>query len=65
MKALEMGALETLLLYEELDVNRFLLKNPVKGETKVVYLNTAQQKDTKHFKDQATGVALESVEEET
>jgi peptide chain release factor subunit 1 len=41
MKALEMGALETILLYEDLEVNRYVLKNPVKGDTKTICLNAA------------------------
>lgn len=51
MKALEIGALETLMLFEELEVTRFEIKNPVKGDTKVLYLNATQQKDPKYFKD--------------
>ncbi len=39
MRALEMGAIETILLFEELDVTRYVLKNPVKGDTKTLYLN--------------------------
>ena len=65
MKALEMGALETILLYEELDVNRYVLKNPTKGDTKTIFLNSTQQKDTKHFKDAATGTDLDVVTEES
>lgn len=41
MKALDLGALETVLLFEELDYNRYVLKNPVKGDTKVIFLNSA------------------------
>lgn len=51
MKALEIGALETLMLFEELEVTRFEIKNPVKGDTKILYLNATQQKDPKYFKD--------------
>ena len=39
MKVLEMGALETILLFEDLDVTRYVLKNSVKGDTKIIYLN--------------------------
>jgi peptide chain release factor subunit 1 len=51
MKALEVGALETMMLFEDLEVNRYVLKNPVKGESKVVILNSTQEKNTKYFKD--------------
>jgi len=40
MKALELGAVETVLLFEELDINRYVLKNAVKGDTKTIYLNS-------------------------
>lgn len=64
MKALEMGALETILLYEELEVNRYVIKNPIKGDTRTIYLNATQQKDSKHFKDPATGTDLDVIQED-
>lgn len=42
MKALEMGAIETVLLFEDLEVNRYVIKNPVKGDTKTLFLNATQ-----------------------
>jgi len=39
MKALEVGALETMMLFEEFQVMRYEIRNPIKGETKVHYLN--------------------------
>jgi len=45
MKALEMGALETVLLFEDLDITRFVIKNPIKGDTKILYLNPTQKND--------------------
>ena len=39
MKALETGALETMMLFEDLEVTRYSLKNPKKGTTKVILLN--------------------------
>jgi len=38
MKALEMGALETLVLYEEIDITRYQIKNPTKGDTRTFFL---------------------------
>lgn len=35
MKALELGALKTMMLFENIEVMRYEIKNPVKGETKV------------------------------
>jgi peptide chain release factor subunit 1 len=51
MKAMEIGALETMMLFEDLEINRYVLKNPVKGDTKTILLNPTQEKNTKFFKD--------------
>jgi len=40
MKAMEGGALETIMLYENLDITRYVIKNPVKGDTKTHFLNS-------------------------
>ena len=40
MRALEMGALETLMLFEEIDMVRYLLKHPVKGDTRTLFLTS-------------------------
>ena len=39
MKALEMSALEKILLYKDIDITRYEIKNPVKGDTKIWYLS--------------------------
>ncbi len=59
MKAIELGALDTLMLYEDLKINRYVLKNPVKGDTQVILLNPKQEQNEKYFKDQVTGSAYE------
>ena len=46
MRALEQGALETLLLFEEIDLVRYQIKNTVKGDSKTFFLNSAQEKDS-------------------
>ena len=61
-KALEMGALDLIMIYEELDIMRYVIKNPVKGDQKVIHLNANQQKDSKYFKDQESGVDLEVIQ---
>eukprot|EP00730_Choanoeca_flexa_P007490 TRINITY_DN12341_c0_g1_i1.p1 TRINITY_DN12341_c0_g1~~TRINITY_DN12341_c0_g1_i1.p1 ORF type:complete len:435 (+),score=133.50 TRINITY_DN12341_c0_g1_i1:208-1512(+) len=50
MKALEMGAVETLMLWENLDVNRFELKTP-DDRQEIIFLRPDQEKDDSHFKD--------------
>jgi peptide chain release factor subunit 1 len=60
--ALDMGAVETLIVWENLDVNRFVVKNTATGEEKILHLNKEQEKDQTNFHDQATGVELEVIE---
>jgi len=51
MRAMEGGAVDLILLYEDLDINRYVIKNPVKGDTRVLHLTEKQEKDPKWFKD--------------
>ena len=62
LKALEMGAVETLIVWENLDMTRFLLKNHVKDEEVVLHLNSEKEKDKTNFLDKETGVELEMVD---
>ncbi|PIK61935.1 putative eukaryotic peptide chain release factor subunit 1 [Apostichopus japonicus] len=61
-KGLEMGAVETLIVWENLEYTRFVLKNHASDEDKVLHLNAEQEKDKTHFIDKETGVELELVE---
>lgn len=63
MKALEMGAVETLIVWENLDINRVVLKNPSTSEEKVLILRPNQMHDKSHYTDSATGVELETVDQ--
>jgi peptide chain release factor subunit 1 len=51
MKALEMSALEKLLLYDEIELTRYEIKHPGKEDIKVLYLTATQEEDPKHFRD--------------
>lgn len=62
LKALELSSIETLVVYENLDVNRFTLKNSQTGETHAVFLRPDEEKQQKHLHDEATGVEF-TVEE--
>lgn len=42
MKALESSAIKTVIVWEEIDLTRFEVRNPVKDETKVHYLTVKQ-----------------------
>lgn len=64
LKALEMGAVETLMVWENLDINRYVLKNTATGEIIIKHLNKEQEADQGNYKDAATGVDLE-VQEQT
>ncbi|XP_071946903.1 eukaryotic peptide chain release factor subunit 1 [Antedon mediterranea] len=59
LRALEMGSVETLIVWENLDITRYTLKNHSTDEEKVLHLNPDQEKDKTHFIDKDTGVELE------
>ncbi|VDN06893.1 unnamed protein product [Thelazia callipaeda] len=59
LQALEMGSVETLICWENLDIIRYQLKNPVTGDDKLLYLEPAQEKNKRHFTENSTGVELE------
>ena len=65
MKALEMSAIEKVLLFEDIEMTRFEVKNPGTGQTKIWYLTEKQAEDPKYFQDAATGVELDTVSEES
>lgn len=44
IKAMELGAVETLIVWENLEINRYVLTNPSTGVTKTLFLNPAQEK---------------------
>jgi len=58
-----MGAVETLIVWENFDVMRYVLRNPQTQETKVLHLRSDQEKEKSHFQDKDSGVELEHVEE--
>lgn len=62
LKALEMGAVETLIVWENLDITRFVLKNHATDQDVVQHLNPDQEKDKANFVDKETGVELELIE---
>jgi len=60
LAALDMGAVETLVVWENLDIMRVQLKNPQTGEEKILHLNKEQEKDQSNYKE--NGVDLDVVE---
>ncbi|GLJ27730.1 hypothetical protein SUGI_0544180 [Cryptomeria japonica] len=59
LKALEMGAVETLIVWESLDINRYTVQNSVTGDTLIKYLNREEELDVKTFRDPNSGAELE------
>ncbi|KAJ8509764.1 hypothetical protein OPV22_000198 [Ensete ventricosum] len=59
LKALEMGAVETLIVWENLDINRYVLKHSTSGETVIKHLRKDQETDQNNFLDSATSAELE------
>ncbi|KAG7453004.1 peptide chain release factor eRF/aRF subunit 1 [Guyanagaster necrorhizus] len=62
LKALELGAVETLIVWENLDITRYILRNAA-GEEIVVYHNKEQDKDRTKFIDKSTGLEMEQSED--
>ncbi|KAJ7581525.1 peptide chain release factor eRF1/aRF1 [Mycena floridula] len=62
LKALELGAVETLIVWENLDIMRYILRNAA-GEEIIVYSNKEQEKDREKFIDKSTGLEMEKSEE--
>jgi len=64
-KALDLGAVEELIIWENLDVDRIVLRNTSTSEETIVHLNPEQQANENFFHDAETGVELEIVEKES
>lgn len=62
LKALELGAVEILICWENLDIMRFVLKNPTGEAPKILHLTPEQQKDNSQFTDKETGTEMELLE---
>ncbi|CAM9162666.1 unnamed protein product [Ectocarpus fasciculatus] len=65
LKALEMSAVDVLIVWENLTVNRIVVRNTGTQEETVLHLTPEQEKNDKHFHDPATGVELEVVDRMT
>eukprot|EP00918_Siedleckia_nematoides_P052777 GHVU01115274.1.p1 GENE.GHVU01115274.1~~GHVU01115274.1.p1 ORF type:complete len:438 (+),score=66.16 GHVU01115274.1:166-1479(+) len=62
LRALEMGSVEILIVWENLDTMRYVLKNHQVDEEKTLYLKPEQEKDKTYFTDKDTGVEMELVD---
>lgn len=64
LKALDLGAVEDLIVWDNLEIQRYVLRNQSTGEEKVVHLNKEQANDDSIFRDPVTGTDLETIEKE-
>jgi peptide chain release factor subunit 1 len=60
-----MGAVETLMVWENLDVNRYVLKHSASGEIIIKHLNKETEADQSNFRDAETNAELEVQEKTT
>lgn len=63
LQCLEMGAVETLIVWENLDVTRYEFTDSA-GSTVIKMLNKEQEADERNFKDKATGANLDVINKE-
>jgi peptide chain release factor subunit 1 len=61
LTALDLGAIESLIVWENLAINRYTVRNPVTSEESVLHLGDEQEQDPKNF-NTADGVELDIVE---
>jgi len=62
LKGLEMGAVEILICWENLEWTRYVLKKAGTGEEVTKVLNLVQERDKSHFVDKETGLDMELIE---
>lgn len=64
LHALDLGAVEDLIVWDNLETNRYVLRNTSTGVEIVKHLNQHQEKEDRNFRDPETGVELEVIEKE-
>lgn len=62
LKALEMSSVETIIVWENLQINRLTVKNTATGEEDILHLTPEQEANDSFFHDPVTGVQLEVTE---
>jgi peptide chain release factor subunit 1 len=62
LQALEMSSVETIIVWENLSINRITVKNTATNEESTLHLTPEQEANDTHFHDKETGVNLEIVE---
>ena len=62
LKALDLGACETLIVFEDLDVTRWTLKDSA-GNEKIIHTNKQQEQDRSQFMDPETAQEMEVIDQ--
>jgi peptide chain release factor subunit 1 len=62
LTALEMSVVETLLVWEQLPIQRYRMQNKTTLQEIILYLTPEQEKNTTYFHDPTTGIPLEVIE---
>ncbi|KAK6174765.1 eukaryotic peptide chain release factor subunit 1 [Patella vulgata] len=63
LRALEMGAVDTLIVWENLNITRFVVRDHSTEENRILFLQPDQESDKTNFTDKDTGVEMEMVEQ--
>jgi len=64
LQALDLGAVFDLIVWENLNINRYALRHPTTNEEKIVHLNEKQEQQNSNFKD-SSGVELDVKEKQS
>ena len=64
LRALDLGAVEDLIIWDNLETNRYVLRNQSSGDETVMHLSPQQEHDDNNFRDKVTGNELETLEKE-
>jgi peptide chain release factor subunit 1 len=64
LKSLDMGAVEDLIVWDNLEVQRYVLRNNQSGVEKICHFDKLQEKEDSNFRDSVSGVELETIEKE-
>lgn len=65
LKALDLGAVEDLIIWDNLEIQRYVLRNQSTGDETVVHLTKEQESKDEFFRDPESGTELETMEKET
>ena len=64
IKALEMSAIDILIVWDNLELNRIVTKNGSTNQEQVLFLTSKQEQDEKYFIDSESEVPLEIIDKQ-